>query len=104
MNGKFRRLAAAVVATVGVLIATNSYAALSIDTLSSRPDLVGGTSALVVIRGAATSPRVVWDPSSAGNRDISKFFSQDPAVPGQWIGLISGFTEGKNKDIIEVTV
>ncbi|MFO1184111.1 MAG: DUF6351 family protein [Bauldia sp.] len=103
MKTRLWRIAASMFAAAGALIGTAAHAALSIDTVSSRPDLVGGTSALIVIRGATTPPKVTWDPTSAATRDISKFFAPDPNTPGQWIGLIFGFWDGKNKDIIEVT-
>jgi len=65
------------------LVATNASAALSVDVLSSRPDLVSNASALVAIKGAAGTPNVTWD-----NRDITNKFFPDPNVPNQWVGLV----------------
>jgi hypothetical protein len=94
MNSRLWRLAASSTAICGALIATNAWAALSVDVASSRADLVSNASALVVIRGANGTPSVRWD-----NRDISRLFSPDPNNPGQFIGLVVGFIDGKNVPI-----
>src|SRR5437868_9887489 len=104
MSRKLWRLAASCAAIGGALIATNAWAALSIDVVSSRADMVSGGAALIAIKGATAPPTVTWDPTSAGARDITVWFAPDPNNPGQWIGLISGFAEGKNKDIIQANV
>ena len=94
MSSRVWRLAASCAAVFGVLAGTNAWAALSIDTWSSRPDLVSNASALAVIRGATAQPQVSWD-----NRDITKLFSADPNNPGQYLGLVVGFVDGRNVPI-----
>jgi hypothetical protein len=94
MNRRIWRLAASCTAICGALVATNAWAALSIDVLSSRPDLVSNASALVAIKGANGNPQVSWD-----NRDITRLFSPDPNTPGQWVGLVVGLINGKNVPI-----
>jgi hypothetical protein len=94
MNSRVWRLAASCAAICGALVGTNAWAALSVDTLSARPDLVSNASALVVIRGATSAPQVSWD-----NRDITKLFAADPNNPSQWIGLVVGFVDGRNVPI-----
>ena len=91
MHKKVLRLALWATAVAGAFVASNAYAALSMEVLSSRPDLVTNASALIAIKGATAQPQVSWD-----NRDISKLFAADPSNPGQYVGLVVGFVEGKN--------
>jgi hypothetical protein len=63
--------------------------ALSIEVLSSRPELVTGGDALVRITGTASAPAV----SVAGN-DVSTAFKSD--AKGGWVGLVSGLKDGSN--------
>ena len=94
MDSRFWRLAAPIAALLGVFAGSNAWAALSVDTVSARADLVSNASALIAIKGATASPQVSWD-----NRDITKLFSADPNNPGQYIGLVVGFVDGKNVPI-----
>ena len=91
MHLKVSRLAASVTAITVALVASNAWAALSFEVLSSRPNLVSNASALIAIKGAIAPPQVSWD-----NRDITKLFALDPNNPGQYVGLVVGFVEGKN--------
>jgi hypothetical protein len=90
-----RRLGVA--ASLGVLCtavgATGASAALTIEILSSHPQLVTNDSALVAIKGSTGNPQVV---TLSDNRNVSHLFSVDPNNPDQWIGLVVGFIEGKN--------
>ena len=95
MNRRIWRLAASCTVMGSALVATNASAALSVDVLSSRPDLVSNASALVAIKGAAGTPNVTWD-----NRDITNKFFPDPNVPNQWVGLVVGLINGKNVPIV----
>ncbi len=87
MSKSMWRLAASSIAMCGALAASNAYAALGVEVLSSRPDLVSNASALIAIKGSVGQPYVTW----ADGREISKVFSRDPNVPGQWLGLVVGF-------------
>jgi hypothetical protein len=91
MQRNVSRLVASATAIAGALIASNAWAALSFEVLSSRPNMVSNASALIAIKGAIAPPTVTWD-----NRDITKLFVADPNNPGQYIGLVVGFVEGKN--------
>jgi hypothetical protein len=90
MNSRIWRLAASCTA-IGAAFAGSSAWALTVDTLSARPDLVSGGSALVAIKDVQGVPQVTWD-----NRDITRLFAPDPNTPGQWVGLVVGFVDGKN--------
>ena len=96
MSRKLWRLAASGAAIFGALAGSNAWAALSLEVLSSRPEMVSGGSALVAVKGAASQPTVVMDPDSAGAQNISKKFTRDPNAPDQWIGLVVGLSEGRN--------
>src|SRR5262249_11061821 len=63
--------------------------ALSIEVLSSRPELVSGGDALVRITGAESAPAV-----SGGGNDVSGAFKSD--AKGGWGGLVSGLKDGSN--------
>jgi hypothetical protein len=63
--------------------------ALSIEVLSSRPDLVTGGDALVRISGPE-APKVTVDAS-----DVSAEFRPDQN--GRWVGLIEGLKDGANQ-------
>jgi hypothetical protein len=91
MNSRVWRLAASCTAICGAFAGTNAFA-LSLDVLSSRPDLVSGGSALVAIKDVQGVPNVTWD-----SRDITRLFAPDPTTPGQWVGLVVGFIDGKNQ-------
>jgi hypothetical protein len=91
MYRKLWRLAASCTAICGALASSQAWAALSIDVVSSRPELVTNGDALIAIRGTPAQPSVMWD-----GRDISKLFAADPSNPGSWVGLVVGFVDGKN--------
>jgi Tannase-like family of unknown function (DUF6351) len=63
---------------------------LSIEVLSSRPELVSGGSALIRIAGAAGAPAVTLD-----GKDVSGAFKTD--AQGRWVGLIDGLKDGDNR-------
>ena len=56
---------------------------LSVEVLSSFPELVSGGDALVKVAGSSGSPTVM-----VGSRDISTAFVADGQ--GGWIGLVDG--------------
>jgi hypothetical protein len=68
-----------------------SQQALSIEVLSSRPDLVSGGDALVEITGGSASAGGVQ--VTAGGRDVSTAFARD-RERGSWIGLVEGLAVG----------
>jgi uncharacterized tannase-like protein DUF6351 len=75
------------------LVATLSDAfaqSLSIEVLSSRPELVSGGSALIRIAGAAGAPAVTID-----GKDVSGAFKAD--AQGRWVGLVDGLKDGDNR-------
>jgi Tannase-like family of unknown function (DUF6351) len=63
--------------------------ALSVEVLSSRPDLVTGGDALVRIL-SAQAPKV-----TVGAGDVSANFRRDQN--GRWVGLVDGLKEGANQ-------
>jgi uncharacterized tannase-like protein DUF6351 len=63
---------------------------LSVEVLSSRPELVSGGSALVRITGAPGAPAVTMD-----GKDVSGAFKAD--AQSRWIGLIEGLKDGDNR-------
>lgn len=64
-------------------------AGLTVDVLSSRPQLVTGGDALVRIAGTAAAPSVAVD-----GRDVSAAFKAD--ANGGWVGLVAGLKDGPN--------
>ena len=62
---------------------------LSVEVLSSFPELVTGGDALVQITGASTAPNV-----TIGGRDVSASFVADRN--GGWSGVIDGLVDGAN--------
>src|SRR4051794_36558070 len=62
---------------------------LMIEILSSRPELVTGSDALVKVSGGDTAPTV-----SVDGRDVSASFKTDPK--GGWVGLIKELKQGDN--------
>lgn len=65
-------------------------AALGIEVLSSRPELVSGGDALVRITGSAAAPFV-----AVGGNDVSGVFQSD--AKGGWVGLVTGLQDGSNQ-------
>jgi Tannase-like family of unknown function (DUF6351) len=93
MITKFRFLA--VLATVAMAFANpaahaQSATTLTVEVLSSRPELVSGGDALVKISGAARAPAVTVD-----GKDVSGAFRPDSK--GGFIGLVDGLKDGDNR-------
>ena len=90
MNWKGMRLAASFAVLYGVLAVAQAWGqVVSIEVLSSFPELVTGGDALVRITGANAAPRVTVDGS-----DVSGAFVADGK--GGWIGLVDGLVDGDN--------
>ena len=84
------RLAVSFAVTYSVLAGVQAWGqGLSIEALSSFPELVTGGDALVKITGARTAPTV-----TIGGRDVSAGFVADGS--GGWIGLVDGLVDGDN--------
>src|SRR6185295_992372 len=80
-------------ASIFTTIAVGPVAAqkgLSIEVLSSRPELVSGGDALVRIAGAESAPRV-----AIGGTDVSADFKSD--TRGGFVGLVKGLKDGSNQ-------
>src|SRR4051812_39651232 len=89
-RGNMRRTSMWVTAAMTTAIAGGSAsAAVQIDVLSSKPQLVTGENALVRISGATTAPIV-----TVGKNDVSKSFKTDAA--GNYIGVVTGLAVGNN--------
>ena len=92
MERKTLRLAALSTLLCGALAGSQpnaQTAGLSVDVLSSRPQLVTGGDALVRISGVTAAPSVAVD-----GRDVSSAFKSDSK--GGWIGLVAGLKDGNN--------
>ena len=90
MNRKVMRLAASFAVVYGALTGAQAWGqGLSIEVLSSFPELVTGGDALVKITGASTAPNV-----TVGASDVSAAFVADGS--GGWIGLVDGLVDGDN--------
>lgn len=90
MNWKGMRLATSFAVIYGMLTVVQAWGqAVSIEVLSSFPELVTGGDALVRITGANAAPRVTVDGS-----DVSGAFVADGR--GGWIGLVDGLVDGDN--------
>ena len=90
MNWKGMRLAASFAVIYGMLTVVQAWGqVVSIEVLSSFPELVTGGDALVRITGANAAPRVTVDGS-----DVSGAFVADGR--GGWIGLVDGLVDGDN--------
>src|SRR6266699_3096265 len=85
MFDKSWRLAASCVAVCGTLAGSQASAQtadrLTLEVLSSQPQLVSGGDALVKVSGAHGAPAVTVD-----GRDVSGAFKSDSK--GGWIGLV----------------
>jgi len=94
MNGKIWRVAASVTAICAALAWSEAWAqsgkGLTLEVLSSRPELVSGGDALVRISGADGAPTV-----SVGGKDVSGVFKSDSK--GGWVGLVDGLKDGDNQ-------
>jgi len=94
MFDKSWRLAASCVAVCGALAGSQASAQtadrLTLEVLSSQPQLVSGGDALVKVSGAHGAPAVTVD-----GRDVSGAFKSDSK--GGWIGLVDGLKDGDNR-------
>ena len=94
MNRRVMCLAASFAVIYGVLTGGQAWAqGLSIEVLSSFPELVTGGDALAKITGASTAPNV-----TVGGRDVSASFVADGR--GGWIGLVDGLVDGDNALVV----
>ena len=91
MTSKLWRLTASCAFACGALVASQAWAALSVDVVSSMPELVTNQDALISISGTSTPPTVMLGPVNVSNK-----FGVDPNHPGTWLGLVVGFQDGKN--------
>src|SRR6185503_3090053 len=89
MTVNARRLLASVAFACGALVASQASAAITVQVLSSMPQLVTGGDALLRISGATAAPAV-----TVGGADVSAAFKADGA--GNWIGLVTGLKDGDN--------
>jgi hypothetical protein len=89
MSVNARRLLASVAFACGATLATQASAAITVQVLSSMPQLVTGGDALVRISGATAAPSV-----TVGGADVSAAFKADGG--GNWIGLVTGLRDGDN--------
>src|SRR5207302_1227652 len=88
------RLAASVIAVYGALAGSPALAQtaqrLTVEVLSSRPELVSGGDALIKILGASAAPLVTVE-----GKDVSGAFKPD--AKGAWLGLVEGLKDGDNR-------
>jgi Tannase-like family of unknown function (DUF6351) len=94
MLAKLSQLAALAAAACAALPAAQALAQtaerLTVEVLSSRPELVSGGDALVKVAGANAEPVVMVD-----GTDVSGAFRQDAS--SNWIGLVGGLKDGANR-------
>src|SRR5690242_6257538 len=83
------RFAVSLSALVAMLSSAQAQS-LSIEVLSSRPELVSGGSALIRITGASGAPTVMVD-----SKDVSGAFKTD--ARGGFVGLVEGLKDGDNR-------
>src|SRR5262245_23923935 len=77
-------------AVVATSAGAQSASSLTIEVLSSRPELVTGGDALVRITGTTEAPKV-----SVGTTDVSGVFKSDQK--GGWVGLVADLKDGGNQ-------
>jgi hypothetical protein len=95
MHRKVSRVGPSVAAIAGaLLVASNASAELTVEAVSSHPDLVSGSSVLISVEGALGPPQVTFQ-----RIDMSDRFRPDENNPGRYLGLISGLVHGKNPTI-----
>jgi len=85
-------LMASLVLIGGAVAGTPAWAQsnLTIEVLSSRPELVTGGDALIRISGTPEAPKV-----NVGANDVSGVFKSDQK--GGWVGLVAGLKDGTNQ-------
>jgi Tannase-like family of unknown function (DUF6351) len=81
---------AATLAALCTALSSGQAQSLSVEVLSSRPELVSGGSALVRITGASGAPAVTVD-----GKDVSGAFKAD--AKNAFVGLIEGLKDGDNR-------
>jgi hypothetical protein len=89
MSTKGWRLSASLAVAAGSLVASQASAAISVDVLSSRPELVTGGDALIKVSGASAAPTITVD-----GKDVAVAFKPDPK--GGFVGLVTGLKDGDN--------
>src|SRR4029079_4335742 len=89
MNRRGWRLSASLPFASGSLVSSHACAAISVEVLSSRPDLVTGGDALVKVSGATAAPTVTID-----GKDAAVAFKPD--AKGGFVGLLTGLKDGAN--------
>jgi len=78
----------------GLFVASNASAELTVEAVSSHPDLVSGSSVLIAVEGALGPPQVNFQ-----RLDMSNRFRLDPSDPDRYLGLVPGLVHGKNPPI-----
>jgi len=89
MSGKAWRLAASAALMSGVLGASGASAAMTVQVLSSMPQLVTGGDALVKVSGTAIGPVITVE-----GKDVTSAFKADGS--GNYVGLVTGLKDGSN--------
>jgi hypothetical protein len=89
MSRRMWQVAASTAALCVAFVATQAFAAINVQVLSSMPQLVSGGDALVKITGATAAPTI-----TVGGTDVSAAFKGD-ATKG-WVGLVTGLEDGDN--------
>jgi hypothetical protein len=87
-------LLAASAAMAGTLVTSNALAALTVEVVSSRPDLVTGGDALLKVSGATAAPTVTVE-----GKDAAVAFKAD--AKGAFIGLVAGLKDGDNAVVVK---
>src|SRR5262249_8176195 len=82
-------VAASCAALCAAFGATQASAAITVQVLSSQPQLVSGGDALVKITGATAAPTV-----TVGTTDVTAMFKGD--AKAGWTGLVTGLKDGDN--------
>src|SRR5690242_15413372 len=77
----------------GSLVASHAFAAISVEVLSSRPDLVSGGDALVRATSVTAAPSVTVNGSAA-----MVDFKADGK--GGFVGLVGGLMDGDNTVVV----
>ena len=75
-------VAASAAVAAGSLLASDAFAAIAVEVVSSRPELVTGGDALLKVTGATTPPTITVD-----GKDASVAFKPD--AKGAFVGLLA---------------
>src|SRR5690348_9172167 len=87
------RTVASLAFAAGSLAGTHAFAAIGVDLLSSRPELVSGGDVLVRATGVTAAPPVTVNGAAA----MVDFKSDGK---GGWVGLIGGLKDGDNTVVV----